>query len=140
MKSLVLFFILEETFRHLILPAGIVPEWRYMGKKIDFPFGEKVREPKWIGLETTISSKKGELYLVLPRMGLTNITVFLNGREVLKLGDEDLHSRMWTYTFVAPLDLKDGENEVVVRSYVLYDYKINWPPYLSRNPWIAVFL
>ena len=138
-RAIALFAAILVAIAYITKPSGTIPTWMVDGKEISFPYSFKVDKPTWMEIETTLEGR-GEEFLVLPRMGLSNIEVFLNGEEIWKAGDEDHHSRMWTHTFIVPLDLSDGKNTVTVKSYVLYDVKINWPPYLSSSPWIKVFL
>ena len=140
LKAFLVFSLLLLTTRLLLVNVEGNLEWVMNGEKVEFPIEERVEEPRWIELRAEFTSDGSGVYLVLPRMGLSNMTVYLNGEEVERLGGEEEHSRMWTYTFVVHLNPKEGKNELLIRSYVLYDYRINWPPYLSKNPWMRVFM
>ena len=138
-RASVLFLALLLLISYVATPSGFIPMWTVNGREIRFPYSVKTSSPRWIEMDAVLNGK-GKEFLVLPRMGLSNIEVFLNGNMIWQAGDERHHSRMWTHTFVVPIELKMGKNTVSVRSYILYDVKINWPPYFSSSPWMRVFL
>ncbi len=138
-RSIVIFLSLILLTNSITKPSGFIPRWEENGRIIKFPHSEKVFKPKWIELKAVVDSGKG-IYLVLPRTGLSNIRVKLNGETIWQSGDENHHSRMWTQTFVVTLDPKESESIISIESYVLYDFRINWPPYITRHPWTKVFL
>ncbi len=138
-RAAVFFTALLLFISYVAKPSGVIPSWTADGKVIRFPYHVKVSSPRWIEMDTTLKGD-GKEFLILPRMGLSNIEVFLNGKMIWQAGDKSHHSRMWTKTFVVPLDLNGGENFVSIKSFVLYDVKVNWPPYISKNPWTRVFL
>ncbi len=138
-RASVFFVALLLFILYIVKPSGSIPSWTVNGREIRFPYSVKTSSPRWIEMDAVLNGK-GKEFLVLPRMGLSNIEVFLNGNMIWQAGDERHHSRMWTKTFVVPLDLKIGENVVSIRSFILYDVKINWPPYISGSPWMRVFL
>lgn len=135
----VIFAVLLVGITYITIPNGIVPSWSTNGERISFPYTFNVDKPSWMEIDAVLKGK-GKVFLVLPRMGLSNIEVFLNGKMIWQVGDEDHHSRMWTQTFVVPLDLTGGNSKLSIKSFVLYDVKINWPPYLSKSPWMKMFL
>ena len=138
-RASVFFTVLLLFILYIVKPSGVVPPWTAGGNEIRFPYSVKTNKPMWIELDTTLIGK-GKEFLVLPRMGLSNIEVFLNGKMIWKAGDENHHSRMWTKTFVVPLELKSGRNSLSIKSVILYDVKVNWPPYLTKAPWMRTFL
>ncbi len=116
------------------------PGWYSNGKKVSFPLGERVESPKEMVLTTEFESSGERLFLVLPRLGLSNLIVEFNGRRILQIGGDGKNVRMWTYTFSVPLDAEKGKNTVVLKTRLLYDYRMNWPPYISSDPWKAVLM
>ncbi len=138
-RAAVFFAVLLLGITYITIPNGAVPSWKVDGEEINFPYTFNVDKPRWMEINAMLKGN-GKMFLVLPRMGLSNIEVFLNGKMIWQAGDENHHSRMWTQTFVVPLNLAGGNNTLSVKSFVLYDVKVNWPPYLSKSPWTKMFL
>lgn len=116
-------------------PAGDKLVFYKDQKSLDYPIVTTLPSPRWEEFIAHYESPGPKTtHIVLPRIEAQGIELYVNWRREFKIGGPENNVKLRAKTFSIPVNLKAGDNVIVLRIWTLSRLSITVPVFISDNP------